>query len=119
MEFFATTANRLRVDDLYRHVRVANLSSWCASIDRVLSQQGEQGEIYCIWGQFRVNREMIGDGVRFTLPGCRNGLQWTVTVEDSSPLGRILIHCTINRPEADADFEAPPAAANACPTWYG
>jgi hypothetical protein len=79
MEFFATADVRASVADLQRRLTIGDLSHWCASISEVFSDVGAYGEIYCVWGQFRVNREMIRDGVRFTLPGCPNALQWTVT----------------------------------------
>jgi hypothetical protein len=47
-----------------------------------------------------VHREVIRDGLRFTLPKCPNALQWTLTAEADGSL----IHCTINRAEHDAEF---------------
>ena len=70
----------------------------------MLSDQGERGEIYCLWGQFRVHREIICDGVRFSLPGCPNALQWTVTaVPDKGPHA-VTVHCTINHATHEPDF---------------
>lgn len=100
MEFFATSAVKLRAEELQRHVRIDNLPLWCASIDKVLSHEGERGDIYCIWGEFRVRREIIRQGVRFSLPGCINALQWTVTMEEDG----VRVHCTTNRVEHEADF---------------
>ncbi len=105
MEFYAAAAVRLSPLDIQRHVQVANLPHWCASIDRVISQQGERGEIYCVWGQFRVHRELIREGLRFTLPGCPNALQWTLTAPADGH-GPVQVHCTISRREHDADFVA-------------
>jgi len=104
MEFYSKAGAGLSTRDIQRHVRIATLPDWCASIDKVLSHEGERGEIYCVWGSFRVHREMIRDGVRFSLPGCPNALQWTVTADGS---GRcVIVHCTINRAEHDPDFVA-------------
>ncbi len=102
MEFFAAAAVRMSPMLLQRHVGIANLPQWCASIDRVLATNGERGEIYCVWGEFTVHREVVRDGVRFTLPGCPNALQWTVTAESDSAC--VNIHCTINRQSHEADF---------------
>ena len=53
---------------------VVDLLRWYASIERALADHGASGEIYTVWGRFRVHREEIRDGVRFTLPGCPNAL---------------------------------------------
>ncbi|MEA3641025.1 MAG: hypothetical protein VBE63_13930 [Lamprobacter sp.] len=102
MEFFATASSQLSPDQLQARVTGPKLAELCASIDRVLewSDTQDAGEIYCLWGQFRVRRERIRDGIRFTLPGCPNALAWTIT---AAPEGT-LIHCTINRSEHDPDF---------------
>lgn len=104
MEFFASARSRLRAEELQRHVRIDNLPQWCASINKVISHEGERGDIYCVWGEFRIRREVIRDGVRFTLPGCPNALQWTLTTD--GPVGDVIIHCSINRQTHEADFVA-------------
>lgn len=102
MEFFANAACTLPAVQIQRLIRIDTLPQWCASIERVLSHRGDRGDIYCVWGEFRVHREMIGDGLRFTLPGCPNALQWTITSDPD----RVRIHCTINREGQDPDFVA-------------
>ena len=104
MEFFATAAIPTSVSELQRRLTIATLPSWCASIDKVLSDEGSRGEIYCLWGKFRVHREEIRDGVRFSLPGCPNALQWTVTTGQQPEPRHIVIHLTINHTEHDKDF---------------
>ncbi len=101
MEFFATVACRPDAARLHARLTVADLPRWCASIERVLADHGADGEIYTVWGQFRVHREEIRDGVRFTLPGCPNALAWTVRRDESAGL---LVHCTIDRRDPDPDF---------------
>ncbi|MGM0594954.1 MAG: hypothetical protein ACQETD_10495 [Pseudomonadota bacterium] len=103
MEFFAYADTRMSAADIQRHINIDNLTEWCSSIDAILDIQGERGDIYCIWGQFRVHRELIYDGVRFTLPDCKNGIQWTVSPnpEDSA---QVMVHCTINRPTQAEEF---------------
>lgn len=103
MEFFSLATVRMSSSDLQRHVNIDNLSEWCASIDRVLSVQDERGDIYCVWGEFRVHRELIHDGVRFTLPNCKNAVQWTISPNPENS-AQVMVHCTINRPSQDADF---------------
>ncbi len=102
MEFFATADLHVRPERLQRRLVLASLPRWCASIEKVLSAKGERGEIYCVWGTFRVHREVIRNGVRFTMPGCPNALQWTVTADRDGH--GVTVHCTIDRREHDADF---------------
>ena len=102
MEFYSRAAVGLSASEIQRHVRIGNLPDWCASIEKVLDQAGERGEIYCLWGEFRIHREMIRDGLRFSLPGCPNALQWTLTADGAA--GQVVVHCTINRPDHDPDF---------------
>jgi hypothetical protein len=108
MEFFATSPTDWTAESLQQHLTGSRLSAFCASIDRVLhwDDAPDQGEIYCLWGQFQVRRECIREGVRFTLPTCPNAFAWTLTaLEESVPSGAgVLIHATINRTEHDPDF---------------
>ncbi|MFU8838876.1 MAG: hypothetical protein ACNA75_11305 [Thiohalomonadaceae bacterium] len=104
MEFFGLATVRMSSSDIQRNVNIDNLSEWCASIDKVLDvQNDERGDIYCVWGEFRVHRELIHDGVRFTLPSCKNGVQWTLTPNPDNS-AQVQIHCTINRSHQDPDF---------------
>lgn len=103
MEFFSVAAVRMSAADIQRHINIENLPQWCQSIDQVLSNQGDRGDIYCVWGAFRVHRELINEGVRFTLPDCRNALQWTITPHPDNT-AQVQVHCTINRSQQDVDF---------------
>ncbi len=104
MEFFATAAIRTSVLELQRRLSINEFPRWCASVSEVFSDAGARGEIYCVWGRFVVHREDIRDGVRFTLPGCPNALQWTVTTGQAPQPNNVVIHLTINRSEHDPDF---------------
>lgn len=103
MEFFATARCELTADQLKVRVTGPQLAAFCASIDKVLWWEQEKGEVYCLWGQFRVHREPIRGGLRFTLPDCPNALAWTLTAA-TDRAAEIDIHCTINRSEHDPDF---------------
>jgi hypothetical protein len=103
VEFFATAAAATTEADLQRRLTIPALAEHCASIDRVLRADGDEGEIWCLWGQFLVHREPIRAGVRFTLPRCPNALAWTVTAGTDTP-EPVVVHCTINRSEHDPDF---------------
>ncbi len=104
MEFFRELRGALDAQALQRALTVDSLPQHCAEIDRVISAAGERGEIYCLWGQFRVHRECINGGVRFSLPGCPNALAWTVTTGLPPQPEATVIHCTINRREHEPDF---------------
>jgi len=104
MEFFATATVRTDVLELQRRLSISDFPRWCASVSEVFSDEGTRGEIYCVWGRFRVHREDIRDGVRFTLPGCPNALQWTVTTGQSPEPNKVVVHLTINRCEHAPDF---------------
>lgn len=100
MEFYQRLESACSSEQLRELVTLEQLPTLCASIDTLLEQHGDEGQIYCVWGSFQVTRQEIRDGVRFTLPGCPNALAWTITTGEDG----IVIHCTINRAEQDADF---------------
>ncbi|QEP41922.1 hypothetical protein D5085_01420 [Ectothiorhodospiraceae bacterium BW-2] len=100
MEFFRRLDTPLPPSGLQAALTIAALPTLCASIGQVLQNSGEEGEIYSLWGQFKVRREEINGGVRFTLPTCPNALAWTVTTAPA----QLTIHTTINRTEHDPDF---------------
>lgn len=103
MEFYANAKVDLSPMMIQRDININNLARRCSSIEKVLSHDGDHGVIYCVWGEFKVQRELIRHGVRFTLPGCPNALQWTITsVTEGKKLVRV--HLTIDRPEHDPDF---------------
>ena len=104
MEFFRELDSGLDVAELQRRLTIEHLPQYCREIDRVLDVAGDHGEIYCLWGQFKVHRECIKGGVRFTLPGCPNAFAWTVTTDLPPIPGLTVIHCTINRREHEPDF---------------
>lgn len=106
MEFFRELDIEWRSEDLQRLLTIARLPSHCSAIDTVMWQRGEQGAIYCLWGEFDVHRQVINGGVRFTLPGCPNALAFTVTTGLDPQPAHTVIHCTINRHVHDADFVA-------------
>ncbi len=104
MEFLATTIISASAADLQRRLTISELPRWCASIEKVLSDAKSSGEIYCVWGTFRVQREDLSHGVRFSLPICPNALQWTVTTGHQPSPQHTVIHLSINRIEQDQDF---------------
>ena len=105
MEFYAITSNiPASAADLQRRLTISELPRWCASIEKVLDDAITTGEIFCVWGTFHTNREDVRGGVRFTLPGCANVLQWTVTTELPPDPKQTVIHLTINRNDHDPEF---------------
>lgn len=104
MEFFREVPMRCDVERLQQNLTIANLPHFCSEIGEVLSEDGEAGEIYCLWGSFQVHRECIKGGVRFSLSNCPNALAWTVTSGLAPYPAHTVVHCTINRREHDPDF---------------
>ena len=103
MEFFQELPfNNLDIDKLKQSLTIEALPSLCASIDKVLSAQGNEGEIYCLWGQFNIKREELRYGIRYALLNCPHALSWTVTSDNASQ--HIIIHCTIDKQYTDLDF---------------
>lgn len=102
MEFFAEAERAMTAGEIQAEITGPRLAEFCDSIDEVMSWDAatDRGEMYCLWGQFQVSREVLKRGVRFTLPGCPNALAWTITEE---PRGTV-IHCTINQDVDDPDF---------------
>ena len=90
--------------DLQHRLTISELPRWCASIEKVFSDATSSGEIYCVWGTFHTHRETLSHGVRFSLPGCPNALQWTVTTGHQPDPRHTVIHLSINRSDQDQDF---------------
>ncbi len=103
MEFFAEINNKhLDMSRLKEKLSIARLAELCDSIDRVILDNIDSGRIYCIWGEFDINREALEYGIRFSLPHCPNALAWTITCDEEN--SKIVIHCTINKKQHDTDF---------------
>ena len=102
MEFYRNIKTTIAAAKLQSAMIIVDLPKYCASIYEVMHDDGDHGEVNCIWGVFIVHRELIKDGVRFTLPYCPNALAWTLTSEKDS--AEILFHLTINRDEHEEEF---------------
>lgn len=103
MEFFAEIKGvSTDVEQLHKMLSIKNLSILCSSIDTVIRDDISEGSIYCLWGEFDINREELKKGIRFSLPHCPNALAWSITLEES--LDALIIHCTINKKEHEQDF---------------
>jgi hypothetical protein len=106
MEFFAYADAHMSATDLQRYIRIHNLGEWCASIDKVLSHSANRGSLLLTWGEYTVHQEVIRNGIHFTLPGCGNAMQWTVTAERGRKNGMVTVHCTVNKTELDSVYQA-------------
>ena len=103
MEFFEEIAKKqIEVEALKNQLQIATLPVYCQSIDKVLSDNGNKGEIYCLWGQFSVSREPIRNGVRFALLNCPHALAWTVAFHENKQA--LVVHCTIDDREEEQEF---------------
>jgi hypothetical protein len=103
MEFFREIKSViLGSDDLKEALSISTLPEYCSSIETIISEENNEGEIYCLWGQFNIKREIIKYGVRFSLLNCPHALAWTITFHQMSQ--EIIIHCTIDKKQEDKDF---------------
>ena len=104
MEFHASVPLAIAAKNIQAAISISDLPKFCASIFEVMRDDGEQGEINCLWGVFLIRREAIKGGVRFTLPHCPNALAWTVTAGLQAGVDVVNVHCTIPGSETDPDF---------------
>ena len=103
MEFFQKVPSEtLHLSHLKALLTIKNMPLLCRSIDKVISEQGNEAEIYCLWGAFNVRRDEIRNGIRFSLLNCPHALAWTITLKQASH--QIVIYCTIDETEQDQDF---------------
>jgi hypothetical protein len=102
MEFFQEVhAPDFDVQQLKNLATISNLPMLCTSIDNIISEKGDEADIYCLWGEFNVSRLEIRHGVRFSLLNCPHALAWTLTYKEADQT--IIIHCTID--SADENTE--------------
>jgi len=105
VEFFAEIKHTdLDNKDLHRLLTIKQLPQLCGSIDSVILDNIDSGIIYCVWGEFKINREELDYGVRFSLPHCPNALAWTIAIDQDTK--NLIIHCTINKRKHDDEFIA-------------
>ncbi|MFQ5642985.1 MAG: hypothetical protein ACE5FQ_04720 [Thiogranum sp.] len=103
MEFFQQVhVSSLDIADLKGLLTMESLPVLCSSISTVTCANGNEADIYCVWGAFNVRREEIRYGVRFSLLNCPHALAWTVTFHEADQC--IVIHCTIDEKEQDEIF---------------
>ena len=104
MEFFSI-ANIETKPEVLQGLTVHTLNHYCSDIDKVLRVEHEDSaDVYCVWGEFTVHRQVINGGVRFSMPGCPNAFAWTITTGFEPAPQKVVIHCTINRTRHDEDF---------------
>lgn len=103
MEFFREVKTTIQdASKLKQALTISTLPDYCSSIDTVMSDSNDKGEIYCLWGRFDIKRETLKHGVRFALLNCPHALSWTVTHNQKTE--KIVIHCTIDKKDEDRDF---------------
>ena len=103
MEFFEEVERKsIEIEALKDLLQISALPSLCNSINSVISENHNVGEIYCVWGQFNISREVIRNGVRFALLDCPHALAWTITYHENRNM--LVVHCTIDDREEDEEF---------------
>ena len=102
---FMEIADVRRDERVLQNITVHDLSRFCEDIDEVLhAEDDNRASVYCVWGEFVVERQLINGGLRFSLPGCPNAFAWTITTGHDPAPGKVVVHGTINRPDHDPDF---------------
>jgi len=103
VEFYTTVDIAMSADKIQRYIKMNSLHELCASIKEVYAREGNRALIECIFGNHHVHRENIQQGVRFSFTDDSYALQWTITASESLA-DSVLIHCTVNCVECEADF---------------
>lgn len=103
MEFFAEVKNPgMGTERLKNQLTIDRLPALCKSVSTVISDKKDKGVIYCVWGEFDINREELKYGIRFSFPRCPNALSCSITIDEENDI--IVIHCAINKKQHDEDF---------------
>lgn len=100
MEWFSIANANLPASELQRHIRIDTLHEWCTAPPAIAGDAGTTPDTD--WAHWSVHREVIRDGLRFTLPGTVQALQWTLTAGGHARPGTVSVHCTLNTSHADA-----------------
>ena len=93
MEFFVTVPVQVSSDLIKSYINLNKLSEWCDAINEVIDLEGNRAMLVCEMGKLHVHRELIQEGVRFSITDSPYALQWTVTADSDN---EVIIHCTIN-----------------------
>ena len=103
MEFFSKINTSIEGSEFLKNaLTISSLPSFTDSILNVISDSGDTGEIYSIWGQFDISRELIRYGVRFSLTSCPLAFAWTITLNPDQ--NEVIAHSTFNKTDADPEF---------------
>lgn len=82
MEFFAEVKNPdLGIKELKNRLTINRLPALCRSVSTVITDNKDKGIIYCVWGEFDINREELKYGIRFSLPRCPNAQSYSITLD--------------------------------------
>jgi hypothetical protein len=101
MEFYARIKSDATVADIQQAISIGSVPDFCAFVSSISPTEDGGLEMFSDWGTHTVSRELIREGLRFTLPGCPNALAWTITTMGQ---GEIVLHCVINRETHEPDF---------------
>ncbi|TNF35989.1 MAG: hypothetical protein EP315_04855 [Gammaproteobacteria bacterium] len=101
MEFFVNVPVQVSADLIKSYINLHKLSEWCDAINEVVNLEGNRALLVCEMGRLHVHRELIQDGVRFSITDSPYALQWTVTADQDH---KVLIHCTLNCQQCAAEF---------------
>jgi len=90
-------------DKLKKTLTIKNLPILCESIDTVLSNEINEGVIYCVWGLHNIKREILEGGVQFSFQDCPHALTFSTTTNNDG--SKIVTTCTTVTDIQDEDFK--------------
>lgn len=103
MEFFEEIEKQgIDIEALKNLLQISTLTAHCRSIDSVIFDDHNSGNIYCLWGQFNISREEIKNGVRFALLNCPHALAWTIAYHEERSM--LVVHLTTDDREEDEEL---------------
>jgi hypothetical protein len=102
MKFIRSKNMATSVEALQDRIKIECLDKFCQSISTVISVEGDNGLIYCVWGEHGVVRTLQKTGVKFSLLQCPNEFFWFITYDESAE--KIVIESVAKSDELDPDF---------------
>lgn len=103
MEFFRIIDKTTTAEQIQKQIVPETIDNFTETM-LFLENENNYFKGVTLWGEFDISYNKINGGVRFSLLSCPNALCWTITTGYPPEPNKIVLHCTINRPQKDAKF---------------
>ena len=103
MEFFEKVSIKTSEKEIRERITFDNLEKLSGSMF-VMNHSRNRAIVGTVWGEFTLQRDLIKNGLRFSLLQCPNAFTFTITTDHPPHQNRILIHLTVNREGVDPEF---------------